>query len=165
MNIKGTSMQGGWPARIRRGMVAILLAMAAVCGPALAQLRPALAIAIEKPGGERGDCGMADSPLHAVAKLALESGGVRVSDAAPVMLFVNPVVIPEGRTCFVNLDVSVRARENAGPVGGFRNKEGWRGILLCSTAAAGVADVDDVRQDVLNQLAQLIRTCLEQLEF
>ena len=142
-----------------------LAAAAMLCASsAMAQFRPALQIMVEKPGTERGDCGLADTPIHAVAKLAIESNGARESADAPAMLYIHPVVIPEGRMCFVNLDVSVRVREKSGAVGGFTPKEGWRGLLLCSAGVAGVADQDEVRQDFLNQLAQQIKVCLSSLE-
>ena len=150
-----------------RMIVAALLAAASAgyTSSAAAQFRPALQIVVEKPGSESGDCGLAESPIHAVAKLALESNGARESAEAPVMLYIHPVVIPEGRMCFVNLDISVRAREKGGAVGGFKPKDGWRGLLLCSAGVAGVADQDEVRQDFLNQLAQQIKVCLSALEY
>ena len=150
-----------------RLIVAALLAAAsaAYASSSAAQFRPALQIMVEKPGSERGDCGLADTPIHAVAKLALESNGVRESADAAFMLYIHPVVIPEGRMCFVNLDVSVRGRQNAGALGGFKPKEGWRGLLLCSAGTAGVADIDVIRQDFLNQLAQQIKVCLNTLDY
>lgn len=151
------------PQRLAAGLLAAMAIL--TMAPAAAQFRPALQVVIEKSGTARGDCGVAESPLHSVARLSLETNGVRESADSPLLLYIHPVVIPEGRMCFVNLDVSVRARETGGRIAGFSPREGWRAVLLCSVGIAGVADVDQVRQDVMNQLAQQIKLCLDQMEY
>lgn len=146
-------------------LIAVLATLALHALPAAAQFRPALQILIEKPGSARGDCGMGAAPLHTVATLALENSGARVVEDSSVLLYILPTVIQEGRTCFVNLDVSVRVRQPMAGYGGFKPRDGWGAILLCSAGVAGVADQDEISQDFLNQLAQQIKTCLERLEF
>lgn len=153
-------------ARCRFG---VRMAMMIGCGllsfSAHAQFRPALEIYIEKPGAEKSECGLADSPLHSVATLTLENNGVRVVPESNILLYVQPTVLQQGRTCFVNLEVSVRARHPVDAVGAFKPRGGWGAILLCSATVAGMADQDDMRQDFLNQLVQQIKICLEAMEY
>lgn len=166
MNLRRT-MSPGLPGLSRAMMAALAFGLAAgmVTPPALAQLKPALQLWIEKPNPEPGDCGAAESPIHSVATLTLENSGVRVVREGPMYLYIHPIVLQDGTGCFVNLDVSVRTRREVGPMGGFKPRDGWVGVLLCSATVAGIVAKEELVSSLMNQLVQQIKLCLESLEF
>lgn len=135
------------------------------CAAALAQLRPAMDIYIEKFTPETGDCGVADLPLRNVSTLTLENSGLRVLEKAPVFLYVHPLVLQEGSSCFVHLDVSVRARSQLAAMEGYKIKEGWVGVLLSSATVSGLVPQAELASSLMNQLVQQIKLCLENLEY
>lgn len=146
-----------------RFIVAAILALS--CSAAQAQFRPVLDLYIEKFAPEVGDCGAADQPLRQVATMALENSGVRVAQDSPVFLYIQPVVLQQGDVCFVHLDASVRTRRQVAGFEGFKVKEGWVGVLMCSATVSGVLPQAEFAPAFLNQLVQQIKLCLETLDF
>ena len=149
--------------QMTRWLAAVALALN--CAAAQAQLKPVLDLYIEKYNPEVGDCGIASQPLQQVSTLTLENSGIRVVQDAPVFLYVQPVVLQQGDACFVHLDASVRTRRQVPGFEGFKVKEGWVGVLLCSATVSGIVQKDELGSAFLNQLVQQIKLCLDTLEF
>jgi hypothetical protein len=155
-----------WRAPVARLLAHGLLALGVLLAtPAQAQFKPGLQIFIENPPPESSDCGIGGLPLQAVATLTLENNGVRVVPEANLMLYIHPTVLQASRTCFVNLDVSIRIRQPMEAIAGFKPKEGWGAVMLCNAGVAGVADQDELIKDFMNQLVQQIRVCLSTLDY
>lgn len=157
---------GRGPARaVRLLVLPVLLLLQAIALPAQAQLKPGLELYIEKLSPETGDCGMGNLPMVQMSTLALENAGVRVLEESPMYLYVHPMVLQDNSTCFVHLDVSVRTRRELGKIQGFRPKQGWGGLLLCTTTVSGIVAREEFAGAFSNQLVQQIRICLDNLEY
>lgn len=140
------------------------LALAMCCSTAMVQFKPGMAIMVEKLSPETGDCGVGQTPMHSIATLTLENSGIRVLPEAAAFLYIHPMVLQQDSTCFVHLDVSVRTRRQMASMEGFKLKEGWVGVLLCSATVSGIVPQDELGQAFMNQLVQQIKLCLENLE-